>query len=127
MNRIWNKIKGWFIAGWLAILAFLGIALSQSTDITYTPAQFYEDGTNLPLSEIAETRLYCNGDVTPLVTELGADGTFEDAVSLLPQGDNECYGTHVATNGEESLPSAPLTIRVTPTARPNPPENLNTN
>jgi len=117
--RSWGaKIKRWF----LAVLASLGLVTAviiAAGPITYTAATEYEDGTPLPLAEIAETRLYCNGNLE--LTELGADGELD---IVLPVGDNICYATHVATNGQESEPSNSITVKVMSSAKPNAPVSL---
>lgn len=117
-RKKWAQFKAWV----LAILVSLGLlagAIVTAATVTYTPATEYEDGTSLPLSEIAETKLYCSGGL--LTSELGADGEFEGAIALLPVGDNSCYSTHVATNGLESSASNTTVIRVVPQVPPKPP------
>ena len=116
----WQRFKVWFI-GLLIAIGLVAAPVVFATDATYTPASTYEDGTNLPLTEIAETRLYCNGGATPAITEPGADGAFENLEATLSAGDNTCYATHVSTNGLESLPSNEVTFRIIPQVRPNPP------
>lgn len=132
MKKYWQRFKAWtkhtaqrfklWVLGILASLGLVTVAVVAPGDIFYTPATEYEDGTPLPLSQIAETRLYCNGAL--VASEAGADGVFDDAKSLLPVGDNVCYGTHVATNAMESRPGESITVTVLPTAAPLPPELL---
>ena len=122
IKRGWLKIKRWVYA----LLIALGIiipAMAALKDFTYTPATFYEDGTPLPIEQIAETRLYCNGEL--VASEAGADGDFTSV--LLAPGDYDCYGTHVATNGLESAPSGSVVFTVLPEVAPNPPESLGVN
>ena len=122
IKRGWLKIKRWVYA----LLIALGIiipAMAALKDFTYTPATFYEDGTPLPIEQIAETRLYCNGEL--VASEAGADGDFTNV--LLAPGDYDCYGTHVATNGLESGPSGSVVFTVLPEVAPNPPESLGVN
>ena len=117
-SRTWAKFKRWVTA----ILVSLGLvtaALVQSGDVNYERATEYEDGTPLPISEIAETRLYCN-DVL-VVTDSGADGKFINAVAAMAAGDNVCHATHIATNGLESVPSETIDKRVVPRIPPNAP------
>lgn len=114
MRKQWAKIKRW----WLLILVALGVsipALSISVDFTYTPATEYTDGTPMPLTQIAETKIYCNGNLVD--TEPGADGAF--TVDLMP-GSYSCYGTHVDIFGRESDPSNTITKQVLP-GMPRPP------
>ena len=115
----WSHFKKWVI-GLLVSLGVVSVALVQTVNVTYTRATQYDDGSPLPLSEIAETRLYCN-DVL-IATEPGADGEFSGVDALLPAGDNVCYGTHVATNAKESVPSATIVVSVLSSSAPNPPE-----
>ena len=114
----WRRFKKW-IMGVLASLGLVSIAVVQGVDVTYTAATEYEDGTPLPVEEIAETRLYCNGEL--VASEPGADGAFEGVQALLPVGANQCYGTHVATNAKESQPSNTITVVVLTSSAPNPP------
>jgi hypothetical protein len=115
-RKTWIKVRAWFYA----LMVTLGlIVAANAVTLTYTPASLYSDGTPMPLSEIAETRLYCDGSTTPDITELGADGNFD--TGSLSGGDHTCYATHVATNGIESLPSNSKTFRNVPQVAPNPP------
>lgn len=123
LKKVWTKIKGWFYA----LLVAIGIAvpvMAAVRDFSYTPATEYVDGTPMPLSHIAETRLYCNGDPTPVAVEPGADGDFS---VLLPPGSYNCQATHVTTNGEESDLSNTTTFEVLPEAAPKPPATLQVN
>ena len=115
----WSRFKHWLF-GLLVSLGVVSVALVQTVNVTYTRATQYDDGSPLPLSEIAETRLYCN-DVL-IATEPGADGVFGGVDALLPAGDSVCYGTHVATNALESAPSVSITISVLTSSAPKPPE-----
>ena len=121
-RRIWAKIKGWIYALLIA-LGLIVPAIAALKDFTYTRATQYEDGTPLPLEQIAETRLYCNGEL--VASEAGADGDF--AGVLLAPGNYDCYGTHVATNGLESQPSASITFAVLPEVAPDPPLDVGVN
>jgi hypothetical protein len=119
----WLKFKGWVIALLVSIgLLSVPLVLSAPTEFTYTPASEYEDGTPLPLSEIAETRLYCSlngiGQEVLVASEASADGNF--SVELEP-GTWECVATHVGTNSLESSYSDPVTKVVLPSVPPNPP------
>lgn len=116
----WNRFKAWFYALLVAI-GLVAAPIVFATDATYTPATSYVDGTPLPIEEIAETRLYCNGGTVAVLVEPGADGVFENLEAVLPAGDNTCYATHVATNGIESSPSNTSTFRIIPNVAPNPP------
>ena len=120
LEKIWQKIKKW----WKGLLVSVGIlaaapfALSQVVNFTYVPATTRMDGSPLAITDIAETRLYCNNQL--VVSEPGADANFNP--DLMP-GNYTCYATHVDTDGQESDPSNEVTKLVLP-ARPNPPGNL---
>ena len=73
------------------------------------------DGSTMAISEIAETRLYCDGGL--VASELGAGGTISGDLGL---GSHDCYATHVDTFGQESDPSNTVTRIVLP-ARPGAP------
>jgi len=115
----WLKAKFLKFKAWLlGILVALGLVVAAAAQVafTYTPPTTYEDGSALPLAEIQETRLYCDGVLVD--TELGSDGTFSVALSV---GTHVCYGTVVATNGLESLPSNEVTKVVLSAFAPSPP------
>lgn len=114
----WRRFKKWFM-GLLAAIGLVSVAVVAPVQVSYTPATEYEDGTPLPLDEIAETRLYCNGEL--VATEPGADGSFDDVSTVLPVGTSQCYGTHVGTNALESQPSNTITVIVVSSSAPNPP------
>lgn len=126
---MWTKIKAKLRRWWIALLMSLGIIpaiFAASKDFTYDPATTYEDGTPLPLSEIAETRLYCDGDdVNPKASQPGASGSFSGIV--FAPGNHTCYATHVGTNGLESQPSNSVAFQVLPDVPPNAPGNLTVN
>ena len=118
-GRTWSRFKLWLL-GILASLGLVSVALVAPVGVSYVPASLYEDGTTLPLAEIAETRLYC--DDALVTSEPGADGSFDDLNGFLPVGVSSCYGTHVATNGLESVPSNIITVTILTSSAPNPPE-----
>jgi hypothetical protein len=130
MKRQWQRFKAWSARTWqrfkrwvIGILGSLGLItvslIAAPVQVTYTPATEYEDGTALPIDDIAETRLYCNGDL--VATEPGADGSFDDVSGVLPVGTSECYGTHVGVNALESQPSNTITVIVRPSVAPGAP------
>lgn len=114
MKAVWTKVKAW-VYGALIALGLMVPALSQVTSFTYTPANSRVDGTPMPLSEIAETRLYCDGSL--VASELGADSSIDADLSV---GSHTCYATHVDTAGQESVPSNEV-VRVVKPSLPNPP------
>lgn len=118
LKKIWNKIKQMWkkLLVALGIIAVAPIVLSQVVNFSYTPATEYTDGSAMPLNEIAETVLYCNG--SEVQRKPGADGSFNP--NLVP-GRYVCYATHIATNGLESGPSNEVTKVV---GVPGAPQNL---
>ena len=120
VKKLWEKIKRWWkslLVG-AGILAAAPIVLSQVVNFDYLPATSRVDGSPLAITDIVETRLYCNNQL--VATEPGADGNFNP--DLMP-GNYTCYATHVDTDGQESDPSNEVTKLVLP-SRPNPPSNL---
>lgn len=117
ITRQWKKFKAWAY-GLLIALGIVAAPLlyAEAVNFTYTPATQYTDGTVMPADQIAETRLYCDGVMVS--SEAGADGGF---IVDLGIGTHTCYGTHVATNGQESAPSNSVTKIVLPSAAPEPP------
>jgi len=114
--RAWNRFKAWGYA----ILVALGLVVAIPTQaiemtVTYTRATEYMDGTPMPLSDIQESRLYCDGVLVS--TELGAD---QDWNPNMAAGTYQCYGTHVDILGRESGRSNTVTKTVIP-GLPNPP------
>jgi hypothetical protein len=130
MKKHWTKFKAWTGRTWtrfkkwmLGILAGIGIitaSMVQAVNVAYITAVEYEDGTALPIAEIATTQLYCNDEL--LITEPGADGSFDNVNTLLPVGVSSCYATHTGTNGKESSASNTINVTVQSLAAPKPPE-----
>lgn len=108
-QRQWARVKKW----WVGVLIALGLAVPMvqavPVDFTYTRATEYSDGTPMPLSEIQETRLYCDGSL--VATEAGADQDFNPDLN---PGIYDCYATHVDTYGRESAPSNTIQKTVLP-------------
>lgn len=122
-RKKWAQLKGWFVGVLVALgLVTAPFIMAEPKDFTYTAATQYEDGTALPIEEIATTQVYCRQGADPfaeVVQEVGADGVF-DPVEFTG-GDWECYATHTATNGQESQPSGSVFFRILPDVAPNPP------
>lgn len=115
-SSLWDRFKAWAYA----ILVTIGfvVALPASAvvvDFSYTRATQYDDGSSMPLAEIASTQLYCNGSL--VISEPGADESFNP--DLVP-GDYICYATHTDVYGRESIPSNDVSKLVMP-GLPNPP------
>ena len=115
----WLRLKKWAIA----ILVALGIIVAVPilpveavmVEFTYTRATEYTDATPMPLAEIANTNLYCNGAL--VVSEPGADEAFNP--DMVP-GVYDCYATHIDIYGRESGMSNTVQKTVLP-GLPNPP------
>lgn len=126
MNRLkqkakaaWVKVKSW----WVAILVSLGLLVSIPVgagpiSFSWTNPTQNVDGTTFdPATELAEIRIYCNGDTTPTFVSLGA---LESLADNVPPGTYTCYATAVNNDGAESGPSNSVT-KVVERAPPNPP------
>lgn len=117
-----RRAVAWLKAKWRALLITLGVIasvpvlLAQPVNFSYVAASSYVDGSPMALSDITETRLYCNGSVVQ--TKPGADGSFNP--DLTP-GTYTCYATHVVGT-LESDPSNEVIRDVT--VRPSPPQGL---
>lgn len=114
--RTWNRFKAWGYG----ILVALGLVVAIPIEaiemtVTYTRATEYSDGTPMPLSDIAESRLYCDGAL--VATEPGAD---QDWNPDMAPGTYQCYGTHYDIYDRESIPSNMIQRTVVP-GLPNPP------
>ena len=97
VKRAWGQFKTWFYG----ILISLGLVVAMpiqavETIFTYIRATEYSDGTPMPLSEIKETRLYCDGELVS--SEPGADQNFNP--DLTP-GNYSCYAVHGDIFGRE--------------------------
>ena len=93
----------------------------QNRTFEWTPPTEREDGTPLADSEIAEYRIYCNGEQLAIVQNLG--DTREFLSPPLAPGAYECYATAVDLAGLESGASNLVNFTVTP-SRPAAPRNF---
>lgn len=118
-KKAWLKVKAW-VLGLLVALGLVSAPLlyAEVVDFNYDRATLRSDGTVLLESDIAFTRLYCDGVMVD--EEVGADESFQTDLGI---GTHNCHATHVDTDGQESLPSNVVVKTVNPAA-PNPPENL---
>ena len=107
----WRSVRVWFV-GLMVALGIAVSALSVTQNFTWTNATTYSDGSSMPASEIAETRLYCDGSQVAVVT----DGSESVDADLTP-GTYDCHATHVDVFGNESVPSNTISVTV---IRPNP-------
>lgn len=113
---MWSKFKFWVYALLVSVGVIIALpAAAVTVEFTYTRATEYTDLTPMPIAEIAETRLYCNG--TLIATELGADESFNPDMTPATY---DCYATHIDIYGRESNPSNTVQKVVLP-GLPNPP------
>lgn len=132
----WARVKSWWKATVLAILAALGLATipvaqDNSVTLSWDNATQYENGDPLPIEEIAETKLWradypvgqADGSVAKtLVVSLPPTVTTYADESLA--NGSYCYdATHVATNGAESAHSAEVCTTID-NRIPGSPQNL---
>ena len=117
VSAVWAKIKAWFVSILVALGLVVGAAYAEAKDFSWTNATQRVDGSAFPASELAETRIYCDGDTAPVITVV--DGT-QAASFDFGLGSHSCFATHVDTDGQESVPSNTVTFAVLPSA-PNPP------
>lgn len=118
MRNLWTKITGLFAAILLALFGGYQYVTADDVNLSWQNATEYEDGTPLPVGEIANTALYYS------FTELGGtppsdpadpavftplDTVTPNVTSYLhanqANGIHCYYATHTATNGETSVPS----------------------
>lgn len=123
IRQQWLKFKRWVYTALVAIgLVAAPLLYAEVVPFSYTPADQYEDGTAMPITDIAFTRLYCNGELVE--NEPGADGDFSHEFTV---GRYECYATHVVLGPDgaevESDPSN-IVVKIVNPAKPNPPGNL---
>ncbi len=113
----WNKIKSWWVALLVALGLATGIVYAEPKDFSWTNATSRVDGSPFTAADLAETRIYCDGDLTPVIVV--ADGSTAATLDF-GIGEHNCYATHVDTDGQESDPSNSVTFTVLP-AKPNAP------
>jgi len=119
VKSTWNRFKGWM----LSILVALGLIVAIPTEagpisFTWTNPVQNTDGTAFDAAtELAEIRLYCNGDTVPTFVSLGSANALD---AITAPGTYVCYATAVNIEGTESAPSNTATKAVL-SAPPNPP------
>lgn len=122
LHESWLKTRKWLVALLIALGLMSPILYAEIVGFSYQAATEYEDGTPLPIVDIAFTRLYC--DDVLVSEEEGADQSFSVDLGI---GTHECYATHVVlgpTGDEiESDPSNTV-IKVVNPVKPNAPQNL---
>ncbi len=110
-KSVWLRFKSWFVGILIALGLVVGSAYALPKDFTWTNPTQRVDGSDYPLSEQAETRIYCDGDASPLIVI--TDGS-EAATSDFIIGNHSCYATSVDTDGQESDPSNTVTFDIIP-------------
>ena len=113
LKRMWTKLKLAFL-GLLASLGLLVIATAQAKTLSWTHPTERVDGTPLAVTEIMETRIYCDG--APAIAMAAPTNAYE----FLEGGEHTCYATAVDTFGQESDPSNSITFTILP-AKPSAP------
>lgn len=119
LKRAWNKTKAWVYALLVALGLIVAVPVGAGAmNFSWTNPTQNVDATPFdPATELAEIRIYCNGDTTPTFVSVG------DAVSLeviVEPGTYVCYATAFSIYGQESGPSGEVT-KVVERAPPNPP------
>lgn len=119
MRETWEKIKSFgrkVRAKIVSLLVLLGLislpALSVDTEFTWTNPTTYTDGSPMPVSDIAEVRLFCDGNQVGTAT-----GGVENLTVDLAPGTYDCYATVLDIYGNESVPSNTISVTI---IRPNP-------
>jgi hypothetical protein len=109
----WLRFRKWGVSVMVSLgLIVGGMALADDATLSWSNATLNEDGTVLPIEDIAETRLY--KQVFPLGTDVSQEPrSYTQVVSLpptetsyvdadLPNGIHCYVGTHVHVNSSES-------------------------
>lgn len=119
LKRAARKFRAWLIAALIAVgLIAPPLLLAGTKEFTWTNPTERHDGSAFdPATELAETRIYCNGDRSPTFVVPGPADTF---TANLPAGSHVCYATAVDNDGLESDASNSVTFTILP-ARPKPP------
>lgn len=111
------------------ILAIVALGTAEPADaddyrpeLTIQAPTAYVSGAPLPLSELAEYRLYCNGEPAPLarIAPTGPETAWQADYGQLPPGQHTCQATAVDMAGDESGLSNAVGFTVAPDA-PAPP------
>ncbi len=103
----------------VALLLLSPLVFGQATKtFTWTPPTEYTDNTPLPNSDLAEYRIYCNGQLLATVPNVPVNTN--SYATDLPAGTYTCTATAVTVLGVESAESNPANFTVDPGV-PNPP------
>ena len=119
VQSMWARIRAAFISVLVALGLMVAIpAGAGPINFSWTNPTQNVDGTVFdPATELAEIRLYCNGDTTPTFISVGPVTSFGSDV---PPGTYTCYATAFSVYGQESGPSNTV-VKVVERAPPNPP------
>lgn len=117
-NRKWIRFKRWTYSILVSIGLVAGTVLAATTTITWVMPTERVDGTPLPIEEIVETRIYCDGDSDPTHIEAAPNTS---ALVILGFGSHTCDATVVDIYALQSDRSNQITIMVAPVSLPNPP------
>ena len=133
MNRLklwfsntWAKIKAWIYGLLVAIgLISTSVVMASATFTITMPTEYEPDAQGviapLPLSEISEVRLYCDGDPAPAWSMGTPTQLIFEFTAILGYGSHDCHATVIGTHGRESGPSNTVTKDVAPTTNPGAP------
>ena len=119
LKRTWLKFKAWFVAMLILIgLITIPPLYSAPRDLSWTNPTERVDTTPFDAAtEQLETRIYCDGDISPTLVVPG-DAT--SATLDFSVGSHSCEASVVDTDNQESDRSNQVTFDILP-ARPNPP------
>ncbi len=116
--RKWAQFKRWIYGILVSIGLISGAVMAQSVDFTWTMPTERVDGTALDISELVETRIYCDQDPVPKkVTPSPATS----ATVMLGFGSHDCTATVVDIYSLESAQSNQVTKVISPTSPPKEP------
>lgn len=105
LTAAWTRTKKWFF-GLLVTLGLVTMAVAQAKTMSWTHPTERVDGSPLAVTEIAETRIYCDGEAAIVVAAPAS------SYQYLTPGTHTCHATTVDTQGLESDPSNTITFEV---------------
>jgi len=95
------------------------VAGADPITLSFTPPTQRVDGSALPVAQIKNFKLYCNGNTTAKATAIKTATTF-GPLSFVT-GTHQCFATTVDTSNQESGPSNTVQFSVV-SALPTPPD-----
>ena len=87
-------------------------ALPWEPEFSWTFPTEYESGAPLDVSQITETRIYCDGNSTPDAVITAPQNNYTSAFKYFSAGSHTCYATVVDIDGAESGPSNSVNFTV---------------